>query len=113
MRTVNRRMTRDQLNAQGGDVLPDGIGGTVTGGPMEPIDLMRILARDAEGPGRGGAVPGAAHVVVSTLGIGGARSPAIALSDGSRISFASIADAGVFDDEAVRASEGAGALADA
>lgn len=56
---------------------------------------------------------GAAHAVISSLGIGGPRDTGIALSDGSRISFASIADAGVFESEGVRAPEEAGMLADA
>ena len=113
MRTVNRRVTRDQLKPKNSDDLPDGVGGTVTGGPVEPIDLMRILARDTDGASRGGAVSGAAHVVVSRLGIRGPRGPGIALSDGTRISFASIVDAGVFGDEEECSPALAGVLADA
>jgi hypothetical protein len=101
MRTANKRATRDQLTKRNSDHLPDGVGGTITGGPMEPIDLMRILAQGlASG---GGAVSGAAQMVVSTSGGRADANRDIALSDGSRISFACVADAGLlrhFDDRA-------------
>jgi len=97
MRTMNRRAIRDQLTKQHGDQLPDGVGGTVTGGPREPIDLMAILAR-AHASSRGGAVSGAAQVVVSSIGAGKVPAKGIALSDGSRISFTTIAEAGVYPD---------------
>ena len=95
MRTVNRRATRDQLTKRNDDNLSDGVGGTITGGLMETIDLLEILSRSARGASRAGAVSGAAQMVVSSLGWTGARETGIALSDGSRISFSSVADAGV------------------
>ena len=113
MRIGNRRATRDQLKHRGNVDLPDGVGGSVTGGPTEPIDLMRILAQGGNAASRGGAVSGAAHAVVSNLGIGGPRDPGIALSDGSRISFASIADAGILNEEEIRSPEVVGILANA
>ena len=96
MRTMTRRATRDQLTKRNNDPLTDGSGGTITGGPMEPINLLEILERGARCVSRGGAVSGAAQVVVSDLG---GRDRGIALSDGSRISFASVADAGVLKDD--------------
>jgi hypothetical protein len=107
---VSRRATRDQVTKPNHKHLPDGTGGAITGGPMQPIGLLEILERAAHGASRGGAVSGAAQGVEE----GGHTSQAergIALSDGSRISFASIADAGLFrDDDApmVRVSQTAG-----
>jgi hypothetical protein len=100
MRTVTRRATRDQLTKQHDDDLPDGIGGTITGGPTEPLDLIEILSRSARGASRVGAVSGAAQVV-SSLGTNSGQNRGIALSDGSRITFASVADTGVLKDEDV------------
>jgi len=98
-RAMTSRAARDQLARRNKDQLPDGIGGTITGGPMEPINLLEILERGARGVSRGGAVSGAAQVMVSSLGRSGARDRGIALSDGSRISFASVADAGVLKED--------------
>ena len=102
-RSMNQRATRDRLpkrtNADlpANEALPDGVGGTITGGPTEPINVMEILAR---GPrGAAGAVSGAAHVVVCGLGRSRGQDHGIALSDGSRISFATIADSGVLTDD--------------
>jgi hypothetical protein len=108
-RAMTRRATRDQLAKRDNQDLPDGIGGTITGGPREAIDLMRILERGARGDSRGGAVSGAAQgaaqwdaqLVVSSLGATRRRDLGIALSDGSRISFCSVADAGVLTDNDV------------
>jgi hypothetical protein len=92
---MTRRATRDQLTKRNNEHLPAAIGGSITGGPMEPIGLMEILERGARSASRSGAVSGAAQVVASSLGRTGGVDWDIALSDGSRISFASIADAGV------------------
>ena len=92
---LTRRATRDQLTKPNNVHLPDGIGGTITGGPMEPIGLLEILERGACGASRGGAVSGAAQVVADSLGGTGVTARGIALSDGSRICFTSIADAGL------------------
>ncbi len=100
MRTVKRRAIRDQLTKSGGEPLPDGIGGTITGGPMEPIDLLEILSRSVRCVTRGGAVSGAAHAVAGDRGPGSSGADlGIALSDGSRITFASLADPGVLREE--------------
>jgi hypothetical protein len=103
MPTVKRRAIRDQSVKPNGEHLPDGIGGTITGGPAEPIDLMEILSRSARCVSRGGAVSGAAQSVDSgdeTPADGGnGRDLGIALSDGSRITFASIAGPGVLREE--------------
>jgi hypothetical protein len=96
---LTRRATRNQLTKRNNEHLPAGIGVTITGGPMEPIGLMEILERGARGASRSGAVSGAAQVVASSFGGTGRVDCDIALSDGSRISFASIADAGVLRDD--------------
>ena len=84
--TGNRMIT--PANAR----LPNGVGETITGGPMVPIDLMEILAWGARDVARTGAISGAAHVAVSDIGRTRDRDSDIALSDGSRITFASIGD---------------------
>ena len=101
MRTVNRRATRDHLNRANSGDLPDGVDGTITGGPVLALDLMEILRRSADCVTRGGAVSGAAHVEFIGQGKydGGNARRAIALSDGSRISFASVADPGALTEE--------------
>jgi hypothetical protein len=83
MRTVNRRAIRDQLTARNGEHLPGGIGGSITGGPVAPLDLMEILNRTRCTSG-GGAVSGAAQAVR------GEEVASVALSDGSRIIFADV-----------------------
>jgi len=92
MRTMARRATRDQLTKRNGDQLPDGVGGTITGGAMEPIDLMEILNRSVRCVTRGGAVSGSAQAMANGPGARQSRDRGIELSDGSRISFASIGD---------------------
>jgi hypothetical protein len=104
MRRMSRRVARDQLTKRNDNNLPDGIGGTVTGGPMEPLDLAEILAQSAHEVTRGGAVSGAAHVVVSSVRGADGRDGGIALSDGSRIRFASVADAGFLQYDNVSAT---------
>jgi hypothetical protein len=103
MRPAKRRAIRDQLTPPNGEQLPDGVGGTITGGPMERFDLMEILRRTSLSVSRGGAVSGAAQVVISGLaeqtGRGDGADRGIALSDGSRITFASVTDAGVMNEE--------------
>jgi hypothetical protein len=91
MRAMSRRATRDHLNRPG-ERLSDGVGGTITGGPMQPVDVWEILNLGARGCSRGGAVSGAAQTAVNNLGVGQARQRAIALSDGSRITFSSLDD---------------------
>jgi hypothetical protein len=87
------------LTTSNHETLPDGVGGTVTGGPMRPMDLMEILSRGGAGTSRGGAVSGAAQVVTSALSARAGRDEGIALSDGSRITFARVGDAGVMREE--------------
>jgi hypothetical protein len=105
MRTTKRRANRDRLTPRTNSDLPDGVGGTITGGPMEPIDVMEILARGARGVSGAGAVSGAAQVVVSGVGPAPGKAHGIALSDGSRISFTSIVDTVILDEE-VRVATG-------
>ena len=100
MRTMMKRATRDRLTQRHNDNLSDGIGGTITGGPMQPIHLIEFLERGAGCVTRGGAVSGAAQVVVGGLSDTGWRDRGIALSDGSRINFSSIADIDVLEDDA-------------
>ena len=112
MRTMTRRATRDQLTKRNNEALPDGVGGTITGGPMEPIGLLEILERGARGASRGGAVSGAAQVAIGSPGAAGRPDRAIALSDGSRISFSSIADTELFrDDDGIETTSGETATA--
>jgi hypothetical protein len=104
---LTRRMTRDQLTKPNNEHFPDGIGGTITGGPMEPVGLPQILVRGACGASRGGAVSGAAQGVADSVGRTSLAERGIALSDGSRICFASIADAGLLrDDDVLMARSG-------
>jgi hypothetical protein len=100
MRTMKRRATRDQLTTRNGEHLPDGIGGTITGGPVVPIDLMEILNRSARCVTGSGAVSGAAQSAAS--GGQDRRKLGVALSDGSRITFASLADTGILREEDAR-----------
>src|SRR5580658_665636 len=95
MRRMSRKMPGGRVAASDRAVLPDGIAGTITGAPLTPINLMEILGRGSRDASRGGAVSGAAHVVVSSVLAINDQERGIALSDGSRISFASLADAGV------------------
>ena len=82
------------------DRLPDGIAGTVSGASAEMIDLasMRRLGSHgvrherSRGITRGGAVSGAARVTSSSAGARGGGTWGIALSDGSEITFVSVAD---------------------
>ncbi len=99
MRTPARRATRDRLTARNNEILSDGVGGTITGGPVRPIDLMELLSRGGSGTSRGGAVSGAAQVVISTPETRTGGNDGIALSDGSRITFARVGDAGVMRDD--------------
>jgi hypothetical protein len=79
------------------------MGGTITGGPLRPIDLMEVLSRCGAGSSQGGAVSGAAQMVTSALDMSASHNGGISLSDGSRITFARVGDAGVMrDDEEAR-----------
>jgi hypothetical protein len=91
MRAMGRRTTRDQLKRPG-EQLSDGVSGTITGGPMQPIDVWEILSLGARGCSRGGAVSGAAQAASNGRSADPARQRAIALSDGSRIMFSSLDD---------------------
>jgi len=99
---ATRNTSPDFVAARRGEHLPDGVGGTVTGWPMEKLDLMEILNRTSRGVTRGGAVSGAAQAIDNRRGGNGRRTD-IALSDGSRISFASIEQEGMFRNDLVEA----------
>ena len=80
--------------------IPDGVGGTITGGtitggPMQPLDLMSTLNRAARKAASADAVFGATQMVVSKRID---RDSGVALSDGSRIIFASMDDVRVLSD---------------
>jgi hypothetical protein len=64
---------------------------------MPPLDLMEILNHGGRPMSRGGAVSGAAYVLGGGTGAGGGRDSGVTLSDGSRISFASV-DPGAEED---------------
>lgn len=111
MPTIKQRAIRDRSTKANREHLPDGIGGTITGGPMEPIDLIEILDRSARCVSRGGAVSGAAQAVVASPGerlADGGYDLGISLSDGSRITFASLAGTGVPREEDGRIFRGNG-----
>ena len=71
--------------------LPDGTGGTITGGPMRPLDLMELLTRDRDNlTQKDIAVSGAARIIDSVSLKAQSSGAGIALSDGSRIVFRSV-----------------------
>jgi hypothetical protein len=108
MRITTRSRPRGYPATRNGETLPDGVGGTITGGPMQAIDLLEILNRATRGVSRAGAVSGAAQVAVSSPGAGEGRDRDIALSDGSRISFASVEDRGARRDDSAGLFEARG-----
>jgi hypothetical protein len=93
MMRLTIRRTRDQLTKPKAEHPPNGIGGTIAASPMERIGLLNILEHDAYGASRGGAVSGAAQVVSGWPTYACQTERSIALSDGSRICFASLAGA--------------------
>lgn len=97
---ATRNTSRYHTAARKDERLPDGVGGTITGWPMEKLDLMEILNRASRGVTRGGAVSGAAQTTANRRG-GDIQRADIALSDGSRISFASIEQEGMFRNDPV------------
>jgi len=104
---LTRRAMRNQLRKPNNEHLPDRTGGTIAGGPTKPIGPPEILERGEHGASRGGAVSGAAQAVADSIGRTSQADRGIALSDGSRICFSSIADAGLLRyDEAPMATGG-------
>lgn len=92
---------KERMNKRSGNGLADGSGGTIAGGSMQPLDLMALLTGGASGVSMGGAVsgvsmggavPGAAQTMQTTARAARGRDDGIALSDGSRIVFASVSD---------------------
>jgi hypothetical protein len=96
---ANKISARDHTTARNDERLFDGVGGTITGWPMEKLDLLEILNRAQRGVTRGGAVSGAARATAGPPGGSRGQRRDIALSDGSRISFASIEQDYVFRDD--------------
>ena len=86
------RVTRRPQGKRGNGPLPDGVGGTITGGPLEPIDLMELLNRAPRTAGRGRAVPGAAHWTRDAAPPPAHSRDAVFLSDGTRITFSALDD---------------------
>jgi hypothetical protein len=101
MHRVTRR-AQGQVRRNRREPLPDGVGGTITGGPMQPIDLMEILARGSRAANRGGAVTGAAHLTVIDPDRSHRPGQAVSLSDGSRITFSSVDDVTAYDRDETR-----------
>lgn len=89
------KQARRPIGRDGSGATQDGVGGTITGGPMKPLDLMEILKRGTDEHGLAGAVSGAAQMIVSKR-----FDPdrGVALSDGTRIIFASMDDIGAPND---------------
>jgi hypothetical protein len=102
MRTTTGQPRHDQPRAPNGEHLPDGIGGTIIGGLVRPTNVVEFPNRDGRRVSRGGAIAGSAQVAVSSAGASGGRLGGITLSDGSRISFASVDDPGIAMDEHFR-----------
>jgi hypothetical protein len=71
---------------------------------MEPIDLMELLDRGSHEARRAGAVTGAAHLTVVEPHRSG---HAVALSDGSRISFSSVDGIAAYERDDTRELSGA------
>jgi hypothetical protein len=94
---LTRHARHDQSTTPGNEDLRDGIGGTVASGPPATTGVLGNLEPGAREASRGGAVSGAAQIVADSPD----RRHGIALSDGSRISFASIADVGLLRDDNV------------
>lgn len=95
MRTTIRPMQTARRRDRNGPGEPDcgpgrKEGETITGGPWKPLEFMDILNRDARAVSLGGAVSGAARVVMSQPRAGSGQGQDISLSDGSRISFTSV-----------------------
>jgi hypothetical protein len=97
-----RRLNGHDGRPGSGDPLHSRSGSPTVGGGGErrEIDLARIILRGENEAGRGGAVSGAAQAIRSSLAARIAKNRGVSLSDGSRISFASIADVGVLEDDA-------------
>lgn len=77
---------KQQNQAAGSGAMPDGVGGTITGGPVQPIDLMQVLDR---APRKPSSFQGSEQWTVTGRFD---KDHAVALSDGSRIFFASMDD---------------------
>jgi hypothetical protein len=82
----------------------DGLAGTITGGGAVAASPITDIGRGAQCVSRSGAVSGAAQGVAGGPAFPGGLASGgpdrwIALSDGSRITFASIADAGILRDD--------------
>jgi hypothetical protein len=97
---LTRLATRNHLRRSNNEHLPDRSGRTIAGATMKLIGPLEILERGEHGISRGGALSGADQVVADSIGRPGQADRGIALSDGSRICFTSIADAGLlrYDD---------------
>jgi hypothetical protein len=102
MRGMTKRNSRGMTEGVAGgrlaagacDRCPDGAAATISGGAMTERGRRAVSAQSESGVSRGGAVSGAARAIVSVRGSRAGRDRVVALSDGSRITFASIGDAG-------------------
>ena len=99
MRTTGTHPTCDKSGKANGDRLPAGAGGTIYGASLSRNDLMPMpIPHLPDVSRRGGAVSGAAQAMAMGSGIENGEERAVALSDGSKISFASVAALGLFED---------------
>jgi hypothetical protein len=96
MRTIGTHATRGKSHKRNGDRPLPGVRETVNGAPLELIDLMTRPIPRLPDVSRGGAVSGAAQVMTMGSSLDDGEERAVALSDGSSISFASIAALGLF-----------------
>jgi hypothetical protein len=94
---LTRHARHDQSTTPSNEDLRDGIDGTVASGLPATAGLLDNLEPGAREASRGRAVSGAARIVADSPD----RGRGIALSDGSRICFASVADVGLLRDDNV------------
>ena len=96
MRTIGTHATGGKSGKRNGVRLGASARGTIIGASLERIDLMTTPTLRSPDVSRGGAVSGAAQVMAMSSDFPNSEERAIALSDGSSISFASIAALDLF-----------------
>jgi hypothetical protein len=96
MRTTGTHPTCDKSGKANGDRLSAGAGGTIYGASLSRNDLMPMPIPHLPDVSRRDAVSGAAQAMAMGSGIENGEERAVALSDGSKISFASVAALGLF-----------------
>lgn len=96
MPTIGTHATGGKSGKRNGARLGARVGRTINGASLDRVDMMATPIPWPPDVSRGGAVAGAAQVMVMSSGFSNGEERAVALSDGSRSSFASIAALGLF-----------------